>query len=119
MALSTHSGVAKVQEAGCGAFGNLVTYYSAAIAAAGGIGAIVVALSTHPGVAKVQELGCMVLWLFARFSPEHKETIKGHGGIALADEAIRLHSGNACVTTKAFVLKAALEDDGGLNQPAP
>jgi hypothetical protein len=68
-----------------------------ALAAAGGIEAVLAALRAHPGAANVQERGCLALGNLAASHAANQTAVAAAGGIEAVVAALRAHSGAANV----------------------
>jgi hypothetical protein len=94
-ALQAHPGSQMVQRSGCEALAYLVCYHptataahpanQTAVAAAGGIEAVVAALRAHPGSEEVQEMGCYALRWLVHGHPVNTATAVAAGAIGLAE----------------------------------
>jgi hypothetical protein len=94
-AMRAHPGAEVAQYQGCDALAYLVCYHptataahpanQTAVAAAGGIEAVVKALRAHPGSEKVQEMGCDALCCLVHDHPVNTATAIAAGAIGLAE----------------------------------
>jgi hypothetical protein len=94
-AMRAHPGAEVAQYQGCDALAYLVCYHptataahpanQTAVAAAGGIEAVVKALRAHPGSEKVQEMGCYALRCLVHDHPVNTATAIAAGAIGLAE----------------------------------
>ena len=87
------------QQNGCGALWELAVNAEnrVAIAAAGGVEAVVAAMRAHAADAMVQQNGCGALASLAANSAENKVAIAAAGGVEAVKAAMRAHSGDTAV----------------------
>ena len=79
--------VAELHQHGCTALAHIAAHAESQvkIAAAGGIGAVLLAMRTHQDITALQQSACLALARFAHSNAENTQQIVAAGGIGAAD----------------------------------